>query len=507
MTIRFTCDECGSVLKIKDELAGTKGKCPKCKTAFVVPQPNTDNPSSELAVVAATVRQDTVRQERVEAVPVSDVVTRPPTPSAPSVVVNPPSQFDEPPLTLPDDDDDAPVVAPAISRPSAEDEAQPVSQIRSMIDPPLSDDQIDEDSREIMSEDVDFLSSQEMPATNEESSRASLGFDDDDDLDSPPVLASGLTGYSSSEIDVVKPEPPATKSKKDPSAFDSAFKKEAQRGSKGSSPVSSDSGFDPFKFLASESADIGQYTPPKKPGPQSLQHDSDLNLDDSDFEMTERPTPYPVSKTPAPRSTPPAPANRAAPEKVDTATAAKMMRKAIKGAQTDAVRQRQIDAKPGYDYMLFFREIGLRGLGIIAGSAGLVVLAIFVGNYIVRNVLKTPDLTLVRGTIKLDGKPLSNATIYFAPKEIKAISGSKRERARTSIGYSNEKGEFKMMYSPADRIEGVTAGQNRVWVTHPGPKGDDTPSKWSEMSMREVDIPKSSAVSTFDINMDVEKKR
>ncbi len=40
MTIRFTCDECGSVLKIKDELAGTDGKCPKCKKKFVVPQPD-----------------------------------------------------------------------------------------------------------------------------------------------------------------------------------------------------------------------------------------------------------------------------------------------------------------------------------------------------------------------------------------------------------------------------------------------------------------------------------
>ncbi|MFO1006719.1 MAG: hypothetical protein U0929_12235 [Planctomycetaceae bacterium] len=39
MTIRYTCDKCGSVLKIKDELAGTDGKCPKCKTRFVIPQP------------------------------------------------------------------------------------------------------------------------------------------------------------------------------------------------------------------------------------------------------------------------------------------------------------------------------------------------------------------------------------------------------------------------------------------------------------------------------------
>lgn len=40
MTIRYTCTDCGSVLKIKDEKAGTQAKCPKCKTEFVVPTPD-----------------------------------------------------------------------------------------------------------------------------------------------------------------------------------------------------------------------------------------------------------------------------------------------------------------------------------------------------------------------------------------------------------------------------------------------------------------------------------
>lgn len=37
MSIRYECPKCGSILKIKEELAGTDGKCPKCKTKFVVP--------------------------------------------------------------------------------------------------------------------------------------------------------------------------------------------------------------------------------------------------------------------------------------------------------------------------------------------------------------------------------------------------------------------------------------------------------------------------------------
>jgi hypothetical protein len=39
MSIRYECEHCGSVLKIKNDLAGKPGKCPKCKTSFTVPNP------------------------------------------------------------------------------------------------------------------------------------------------------------------------------------------------------------------------------------------------------------------------------------------------------------------------------------------------------------------------------------------------------------------------------------------------------------------------------------
>ncbi|HUQ70670.1 MAG TPA: hypothetical protein VM165_14165 [Planctomycetaceae bacterium] len=37
MTIRLTCAQCGSQLKVKDELAGKQGHCPKCKADLVIP--------------------------------------------------------------------------------------------------------------------------------------------------------------------------------------------------------------------------------------------------------------------------------------------------------------------------------------------------------------------------------------------------------------------------------------------------------------------------------------
>lgn len=48
MTIRYTCTECESVLKIKDEKAGTKGKCPKCKAEFLVPNPEREEVDNDL---------------------------------------------------------------------------------------------------------------------------------------------------------------------------------------------------------------------------------------------------------------------------------------------------------------------------------------------------------------------------------------------------------------------------------------------------------------------------
>ncbi|SFI91678.1 hypothetical protein [Planctomicrobium piriforme] len=41
MSIRYKCEECGTVLKIKDSLAGTRGRCPHCRHKFIVPQQST----------------------------------------------------------------------------------------------------------------------------------------------------------------------------------------------------------------------------------------------------------------------------------------------------------------------------------------------------------------------------------------------------------------------------------------------------------------------------------
>ncbi len=40
MTIAFTCPSCGRELKLQDEAAGKRGRCPHCKSVITVPETN-----------------------------------------------------------------------------------------------------------------------------------------------------------------------------------------------------------------------------------------------------------------------------------------------------------------------------------------------------------------------------------------------------------------------------------------------------------------------------------
>ncbi len=417
MTIRFTCAECDSVLKIKDELAGSPGRCPKCKTKFIVPspQPGEQAPDQELVVHQA----DT--SSSIDEAAVGTIPTAEPHPIAES------------------HQEDLPVVSTVAS------------------------------SVKIMDEVEDEL-----------------------DLDSPPMFVALAIPHSKSvaEFESKKTEKPriALANPTTANAATAAKRTEA---------------FDPLKFLMDG-------PPVEKPQSFSSQaeNDSDLSLsDDSDDELFARPMPQPLSRpTPQPlsRPTPVAPNSRATPEKVDLATAAKMMKKAIKDSQAETAHQRELEAKAGFDHTLFFREFGLRGLAILVAAAVTIPLVYYGFSYVLSSSMKLPKMGYVRGTVKLDGQPLSGAMVFFAPAEA-GVEGSKRERWRTSVGVADEKGYFRMMYSPGDKIEGVAVGKCRVWVTHSGEKGNDVPTEWMELAMRTDEVTAGNQKAPYDINL-VSKK-
>ena len=194
---------------------------------------------------------------------------------------------------------------------------------------------------------------------------------------------------------------------------------------------------------------------------------------------------------------------------MDLATAAKMMKKAIKDSQNEAAHQREMEASAGYDYFLFFREFGVRGAAVLVGGIAMFFICLFVGNSVFSSRLKLPSLGYVQGTVTLDGQPLRGAIVYYAPNvpnEAK-IEGTKRETARTSMGVTDDKGSFKMMYVPGDNIEGVAAGKCRVWVTHMGEKGDDVPPEWTQGALVVKEVTPGHQKAPADITMKTPPKK
>ena len=127
MTIRYKCEECSSVLKIKEELIGTEGKCPKCKTKFIVPDsgdheepspkdssPKKKSKSAETAKAKKPKKSPAV--EKVQPVPVTE--------KAPADD----EEFDPTDILFGTDDDDEVGVTPSASEQSSDDD-EPVDDV------------------------------------------------------------------------------------------------------------------------------------------------------------------------------------------------------------------------------------------------------------------------------------------------------------------------------------------------------------------------------------------
>ncbi len=64
-----------------------------------------------------------------------------------------------------------------------------------------------------------------------------------------------------------------------------------------------------------------------------------------------------------------------------------------------------------------------------------------------------PAISSVRGTVTLDGKPLPNATIVFTPEA----------GGRSSLGRTNDKGEYTLLYTAGK--DGALIGAMKVRIT------------------------------------------
>lgn len=182
MPIRYKCDTCGSKLNIKDELAGTAGKCPKCKTAFTVPQP------------AAADADDSVSETRQVASVADATVTKPPTKAARSASRKAQRSAD---------DDFDPMAVLMGDEPPQGTAKNPGSANKKPAPPPLSDDEVPADLDFELEIGGDDDEEDDVPVAKKPKKRKRVQFDSDDDFDaSTPNSASAtasamLTGGAS----------------------------------------------------------------------------------------------------------------------------------------------------------------------------------------------------------------------------------------------------------------------------------------------------------------------
>ena len=160
MTIRYKCDSCGSTLNIKEELAGTDGKCPKCKTPFTVPQPSSapEKQPEKSDKSAKSAGKKPARAKKKRAGRADD-------------------DFDPMAVLMGDGPSEAPAVA---------EERQPAS-------PPLSDEEMPADLDLELSFDED---ADEPPPKKAKQKRKRVQFDSDDEIGVDPSGSAAATAGS-----------------------------------------------------------------------------------------------------------------------------------------------------------------------------------------------------------------------------------------------------------------------------------------------------------------------
>jgi DNA-directed RNA polymerase subunit RPC12/RpoP len=104
MSIPYECEGCGELLKIKDSLAGTKGRCPHCKFKFVVPMKGPDSGVGLKSPKDSAIQKSSkrVNGESLETPSEGELPATPPkkpapAPSSPTTPTVPPSSATTPP--------------------------------------------------------------------------------------------------------------------------------------------------------------------------------------------------------------------------------------------------------------------------------------------------------------------------------------------------------------------------------------------------------------------------
>ncbi len=449
-TIRVICSNCKSKLDIRADLAGSTRRCPKCKTEFKVPAPGEAPPAAAeeplvpaqkpsapaektpVPALAAPLGEDDSKDESADP-PASPPETRQPSASRPTAAVDDG-----------DDDDELPIPSPDALLPAGLDS---------------NDDDAEEDEDdELAAPTLDVLP----PAAPDS---------DDDDDDYMPSFVTETAGKkeSSGEKASAKSAPkPAPADEPDDDGPVLSIPKVSHQPRPNFQP------FDPDEFLSELEPPGGRKTPAPAAKGRSSRTRQIEDFDDGDSDVRpNRPKPGGARdfNLPSPEKTGLSdPVARTEGGTKDRAQAARELRQALKDSALKAPEEKEkVRGGVGFDVTLLFSEIGIKGIGIFAGTLLFAVALYFLSYQMLVGGPRLPPLGQVAGTVTLDGAPFAGATVYFAPLEVDVESGGKRKLVpRTSFAVSDDKGQYKLMYQ--EGIPGAAVGKCRVWIIMPPPQ-------------------------------------
>lgn len=207
MTIRVVCQHCQAKMDIKEELAGSARKCPKCKHEFVVPTPGDETADEDSGRTGLRSAAETVVASTLSTTPdhLQESQHAPSEKSSPVVAAALPSKRD--------DDDDSEDFMPSFLTggeetsesktplpPTKDEDDEPVLSIPKI--PATAKPKFKTfDPNEFADEEAPRSRRREVPASLEESRPKRNRLEDDDGLDAPPsrgskTARSGGKGFS-----------------------------------------------------------------------------------------------------------------------------------------------------------------------------------------------------------------------------------------------------------------------------------------------------------------------
>jgi hypothetical protein len=153
--------------------------------------------------------------------------------------------------------------------------------------------------------------------------------------------------------------------------------------------------------------------------------------------------------------------------------------------------------KPKVDYVGNLRAIVVQ---IVPGAA-VIILAVWGAYYLSSQIVvgrgNLPPLGAVSGTVKLDGKPLANATVRFIPLD---DSGKMdRKGASVALGLTDDSGHYRLIY--VKDTMGAAVGQNRVEIQARDDSGRERVRReFNGQSTLQREVKSGSQVLDFDVH-------